>query len=228
MSLDDCTLTYFGGTGRGEVLRLALARLGVQWTDERLDFKDWQAAKSSAPWGSLPTLKLADGQVLAQTKALLRLIGKKGGFYPADELLAFRTDELIDAVEDLSNTVRLTGAKLEGAEKEAARMVSAEAGGEIYLAIHKIDAFIGLHGTDGFAVGSALTTADFALFTTLSSIAGCTYDGVPLTVLDPFPRIHAVRKMVASLPTTIAWYAGRGDAKSKFELFFESAKDIVL
>jgi glutathione S-transferase len=227
MSLDGSTLTYFAGAGRAEVLRLSLAKLGVQWTDERLDFKSWPAFKASAPWGTVPTLKLADGQVLAQTKAILRLVGKKGGFYPTDELLAMRADELVDALEDLSSTVRLTGSKLEGAEKEAARKASSEAG-EIYAALEKIEAFVGAHGSDGFAVGSSLSIADFALFATLSNLAGGNYDGVPPTVLDPFRHVQAVRKTVASLPTTVAWYESRGDAKSKFEIFNASAKDLVL
>jgi glutathione S-transferase len=176
------------------------------------------------PWAKIPTIALADGTTIAQTKAMLRLIGKTSGTYPLDPMLAFRADELIDTVEDLSNATRLTGEKLEGAEKEAARKASAEAG-DIADGLRRLNEFIGKHGANGFAVGNSLTIADFAVFSTCSNMIA-NYDGVPITALDPFPNIQAVRKTVASLPSTVGWYASRGDAKSKSELLNASAKDL--
>ena len=220
-----CTLTYFDGLGRGEVLRLALNHLGIAWTDDRIKGSDWPALKAAAPWGKLPFVKLSDGTHLAQTKAILRLVGKQGGLYPADALAAFRVDELVDTMEDLSNAVRLTGDGKEQAEKEAIRTESSERG-EIHALLRKIDDFIGAHGSGGFAVGASLSIVDFAVFSTCSSIASGVYDGVPPTVLNPFARLQAVRKTVASLPSTIAWYEHRGDAKSKGEIFNAAAKDL--
>lgn len=221
---NDCTMTYFDAAGRGEVLRLALSHLGVAWTDVRIKGADWPALKPTTTWQSIPVVNLANGTQLAQTKAILRLIGKHGNFYPTDPTLAFRADELVDTIEDLSVTTRMTGDGKEQAEKEAARKDSAERGA-IHEILRRIDEFIGTHGSSGYCIGHSLSTADFAVFSTCSNIVS-NYDGIPSTALDPFVRIQAVRKTVASLPSTIKWYESRGDKKSKSELFNAAAKEL--
>ena len=49
--LNNITLTYFGLTGRGESIRLALAINGDKWTDKRITFPEWGAIKPTTPWG---------------------------------------------------------------------------------------------------------------------------------------------------------------------------------
>lgn len=223
--LAGCSVHYFDITGRAEMLRLALAHTGLEWHDDRFPGAEWPAKKASSPSGKAPWLTLADGSQLAQSRAILRLIGKEGGLYPKDSLLAQRVDELIDNCDDAGATVRATGDKLEGEAKAAARAESC-ASGEIHLALKRIDEYVAAHGSGGFAVGGALTIADFALCTTAASLASGAFDGVPPTVLDAFAHIQAVRKTVAALPSTVAFYEKRGDAKSKGELLIAGAKDL--
>jgi glutathione S-transferase len=223
--LEGCTVHYFDITGRAEMLRLALAHTGLEWHDDRFPGSEWPTKKAASPTGKAPWVTLADGTSLAQSRAILRLIGKEGGLYPTDALRALRVDELIDTCDDAGATVRSTGDKLEGDAKKAARAESA-ATGDIRAALRWIDEFVGANGSAGFAVGDSLTIADFALATTATSIASGAFDGVPESVLDGFAHIRAVRKTVASLPSTIAFYEERGNAKSKGELLNAAAKDL--
>jgi hypothetical protein len=124
--LEGATLRYFPLPGRGEHIRLALVLAGVkEWTDERVQMKDWPALKqdqTSTPWGAMPLLELSDGTVLAQARAILRFVGTHAGIYPtSSSLLALRCDELMDVIDDLQSTTNAVGAGMEKAEKEAAR-----------------------------------------------------------------------------------------------------------
>ncbi|XRB09450.1 hypothetical protein NFJ02_40g106120 [Pycnococcus provasolii] len=49
--------------------------------------------------------------------------------------------------------------------------------------------------------------ADLHLYATTSMLTSGTYDGVPPTILEPFPNICAVRKAVRSMDVVKAWYA---------------------
>ena len=39
-------LVYFNGAGRAEIVRLILAQGGVEYTDERIEGKDWPEVKT--------------------------------------------------------------------------------------------------------------------------------------------------------------------------------------
>mmetsp|Transcript_9629 Transcript_9629/g.10882 ORF Transcript_9629/g.10882 Transcript_9629/m.10882 type:complete len:231 (+) Transcript_9629:40-732(+) len=202
--LENCKVTYFDLPGRGEPIRLALSAAKITFTDERIAFKDWPALKPSTPWGSLPVLTLADGTVVAQGRACLRLVGKYTGLYPADPLLAVRVDELLDVLEDIGSKTNATGRGLEQAEKDAKRLEAVSKGGNVYALLEKVDAFFGTHGANGFAVGSALTVADLAVYAATGMLSCGFYDGVPKEVLTPFANVQANRKTVANLPEIVA------------------------
>ena len=50
-------LIYFNGRGRGEPARLILAQAGVEYEDERIEFEDWPALKSSKMFCTLLYIK---------------------------------------------------------------------------------------------------------------------------------------------------------------------------
>merc|ERR1711933_445416 len=132
MALDKCKLTYFGLPGRGEAIRLALFLGNIDFTDDRIGFPDWKALKPNTPWGSLPVLTLADGTQIAQTRAILRLVGKETALYPTDNhIKAAQIDEIMDAVEDMSPKIMAAGRGIEDeAKKLQARKAACEEGGE--------------------------------------------------------------------------------------------------
>jgi len=208
--LTNCKLTYFGIPGRGEAIRLALAIGGVEFEDERVPFPAWGRRKPSTPWGTLPVLELADGSQLAQARSVLRFVGKHTGLYPADELVAQRVDELMDALEDLAVLVTDVGRGLPKHEMEAHRRAASEQGGVVYDRLAQIDAFIGANGgTTGYAVGDQINIATILTFTSLGRLAGGVYYGIPQTICQTFNNIQTVRNTVANQPAVIAWYDAR-------------------
>ena len=173
-------------------------------------------------------LTLADGRQLGQQRAIVRLVGKAAGLYPADALAAARCDELCDTIDDVQGKLNAVGQGLEKEAKEAARAEATEPGGDIAALFAKIEAFCAAHGTGGggHAVGGALTIADLQLFGQLGFLGSGFFDGVAPTVFDRYPAIQAVRKAVATHPAVLAWYDGRGDAVSGGEAYLRDCRDI--
>lgn len=209
--LTGCKLTYFGIPGRGEAIRLALAIGGVSFEDERVPFPAWGRRKPTTPWGTLPVLELADGSQLAQSRSVLRFVGKHTGLYPIDdELVAQRVDELMDALEDLGDTVTQVGRGLPKEEMEAERRAASEEGGLVYNSLARIDAFIEANGGEGgYAVGDEMNIASILTFTSLGRLVGGVYYGIPSTVCQTFQNIQIVRNTVANEPAVVAWYDAR-------------------
>src|SRR4051812_25429197 len=95
-------LTYFDApVSRGEECRLAFAIAGVEFEDNRIKRDDWPSLKPKTPFGSLPTLEYPGQPVLAQSNALLALIGRRHGVHPKDDLQAQRHEAIMQYGEDL-------------------------------------------------------------------------------------------------------------------------------
>ena len=206
MTIQDCKLTYFGIPGRGEATRLALSIGNVKFTDERVEFKNWGELKSKTPWGSLPILTLSDGTVIAQQRAMLRLVGKETGLYPEDSVTAAKVDELMDATEDMGAVAMKVGVGLEKEAKEAARKVACEEGGSIHGLLTKIDNAVGSNEGSPFGVGSSLTIVDLFIYCTCNNLVSGLFDGVPEDTIDGFDNLMSLRKAVRSNPSVCKWY----------------------
>lgn len=85
-------LTYFPFGGRAAPIRLALLAGKIDFEDHRLSFPEFGAAKAAGvfKFGQLPCLEV-DGEQVAQSDAILRYVGRLGGFYPEDLLQAVRS-----------------------------------------------------------------------------------------------------------------------------------------
>ena len=104
-------LHYFDVRGRGEVIRLALADIGVELNDASFTSAEWGKDRPDGlkakwreegliPFGQVPLLEL-DGYRLVQTHAILRFLGRTYGWYlgAPDELAAI--DVVADGTEDV-------------------------------------------------------------------------------------------------------------------------------
>ena len=78
-------LTYFNMDGRAAPVRIAFHAAGIDFEDIRIDFPDFMAMRDSLRFGCLPTLEI-DGQVVTQSNAMARYVGKLAGLYPEDDL----------------------------------------------------------------------------------------------------------------------------------------------
>ena len=62
-------------------------------------------ATTDFPNKQVPCLELADGTKLGQSNAIIRFLGHKLGFYPADAMEAYKVDQLMDDFIDVIGKV---------------------------------------------------------------------------------------------------------------------------
>ena len=101
-------LTYFDFHGGAENPRdLARQIGGIAFEDDRVQPSDWERRKADTPFGALPVLEV-DGQVVAQSNAINRYVGKLANLYPSDPWQAALCDEVMEAVEDINTKIGAT------------------------------------------------------------------------------------------------------------------------
>ena len=87
---------YFNVYARAEPIRMMLKHAGVDFVDERITMEEWPEKKASDfPCKKLPAWH-QDGQWFTESKAILRYVGVQHGFYPADYVLAWKADAIVD------------------------------------------------------------------------------------------------------------------------------------
>ena len=102
-------LIYFDApVSRGEECRLALHLAGIEFEDERIKPASWPAMKDQMPYGRVPVLVLPEGPPLAQSNAILVLIGRRHGLHPSDDFEAARHEGMMQHVEDLRAVIAPT------------------------------------------------------------------------------------------------------------------------
>lgn len=201
--MPDLKVTYFDApVSRGEEIRLALTLAGVDFEDIRLDHAGFVKIKADLPFQSVPVLEIAGEGVLAQTNAILRLIGRLHGLYPDAPLDAARHDAILEAAEDLRGRIAMTMQVKDAGEKAALR---ARIATEFIPAWGRgIEGLIGPHP---FVGGDAPGVADVKLHVIDAWISSGRIDDIPATALDGFGRLKAVAGGVRGHPAVMAWYA---------------------
>jgi prostaglandin-H2 D-isomerase / glutathione transferase len=197
-------LTYFDApASRGEECRIALHLAGVDFEDVRVKPSDWPAKKSSTPFGSMPLLELPGKPVLAQSIAILTLIGRRHGLHPQDDFEAARHEAIMHYGEELRTKVSPT-LRMSEPEKKTAR--EGLAATDIPAWAANIEKQIG----DGpFFGGATLNVADIKLYMLVRWFKTSGVDHVPKTVFDRFPKLTRLHDAFADDPRIKAWYAKR-------------------
>ena len=196
------TLTYFDApASRGEECRLALYISGVPFTDERLAPPQWQERKPTAPFGALPYFTVPGKPPLAQSNAILRLIGSENRLLPADPWESARHEAVMCAVEEMRAKLGPTGRIKDPAEKKLAREALAKTFYPEWCA--QIERQI----TGPFVGGAALSVADIKLFVVMTPLLAGKIDHIPGETFKPFPKLLGVVEAVKNHPKVVEWYA---------------------
>ena len=97
-------LRYFSGYSKGLGPALVAEFSGVPWKGNKdLGYKAvemWGSLKPSAPFGQMPLLTTPDGEVIAQTNAIINLLAKAGGIdgegkaYAVSQMLLCETEDI--------------------------------------------------------------------------------------------------------------------------------------
>jgi|EP01046_Picozoa_sp_COSAG06_P060930 glutathione S-transferase len=217
-------VVYYANPARAESVRLLLTIGGHSFTDTLLP--DIPAQAASLRWGAVPNLRLANGQVLGQTQAILRYVGRSvalGGvpLTPedpvqcalVDEALAFVADDLWRrmAPSDLGlgwiPPDKLTSVATDaGPEAEAIAEELMAPGGRLHTMLDALESNIG--GSDSVLSTGALSTADVLIFTALGWFAAgfMTTKVNPSTLLGGRPKLTALVGRVGALPQVREYY----------------------
>jgi glutathione S-transferase len=197
-------LTYFDApVSRGEECRLALHIAGVDFEDHRVKREEWPALKPKTPFGSMPIFEVEGHPPLAQSNAILVLIGRVHGLHPKDDYEAARHEAVMAHVEDLraqvSPTLRITD---EAAKKKAREELVAG-----YLPQWGERAERQLTGEGPFFGGAKIHVVDLKLHMAVRWFAGGKVDYVPPTIFAAFPKLTRVHDAVRDDARVKAWYA---------------------
>merc|ERR1712130_451687 len=133
----------------------------IEFEDVHVTFEEFgkKKAEGAYTFGALPVLELEDGSHITQSTAILRWVGKQGGLYPQDDLLAaLQVDEVMDAIEDIYNAVGPTMRIQDQEEKLAKRRELAE--GRLPALLGGLAQLAQRNGDNGHFVGSSTTVAD--------------------------------------------------------------------
>jgi len=188
--------------GRGEPIRLVLSLANIPFEDERLAFADFSEKRPHYPFQAVPVAEI-DGDVMAQTNSLLRYFGRQCGLYPEDLKQALRCDEMMDALEDLSNHIGQSFG-LKGEAQKAARQKLIEEKFRPYF--KTFEARLNHYGSD-YVAGDALSVADLKLFAWAGTIKRGVLDHVPTDFIDKeAPRVAALVQRVSQLPAIVEFY----------------------
>jgi prostaglandin-H2 D-isomerase / glutathione transferase len=196
-------LTYFDApVSRGEECRLALHLAGVDFEDVRIKMADWPAMKPSTPFGSLPVFELPGRAPLAQTNAILTLIGRTYHLLPEDEFEAARHLAAMEHVEDLRHALSPTLRMPDPVEKQKAREQLAAT----YLPAW--GASVEKQIAQGpFFGGGKLSVADLKIFSVVRWIQSGTLDHIPKEVFAPYSKLTRLHDAVRDQAGVKAWYA---------------------
>ena len=196
-------LTYFDApASRGEECRLALHLSGVDFEDVRIKAADWPALKPKTPFGALPTFELPGHPVLAQTNAILVLIGRRWGLHPKDDFEAARHEAMMCHVEDLRAAIGPTLRIKDEADKKRAR----EAIAADVLPAWSADSEKQI-GDGPFFGGASPHVVDLKLFIMVRWLVGGKLDHIPTTIVAGYPKLMRVHDSVRDHAGVKAWYA---------------------
>ena len=202
-------LTYFDfHGGRGEPARVALSIGGIAFEDDRVPLVDWERRKADTPFGAVPVLEV-DGQILAQSNAINRYVGKLADLYPSDPWQAALCDEAMEAVEDVISKLVPTF-NLPEEQKKAQRQALAE--GPITFYLTRLQQRLEAHGGRYFAA-DRLSVADLKVFVWIRNLKSGVLDHVPTDLPDRVaPKLMEHYERVKNDPGVKAYYAKHGIA----------------
>jgi glutathione S-transferase len=196
------SLTYFNFDGsRGQECRLALSVAGVPFEDIRLDRPQWLALKPTVPFGGLPILREGD-RVLAQSNAILGYIGRTHGLHPTDPWAAAEHEALMQSVEDLRNKIP-SKPDMSDDEKRVARQEFAA--GWLKTWADTVSGRI----KGPFLEGAAINVADIKLAVILRAFLGGSYDHIPASTFDAWPKIVALVAAVNAHPGVVRFTSAK-------------------
>ena len=113
----------------------------------------------------MPAIEVG-GKFFVQTDAIMRLLGRKYGYYPSDPEVAYLIDSFIDGLKDFVSKVYAV--HFEKDEEKKKQLGEKVFGTDFPKFLEFVTKRYEANGKTGFLVGDKITIADFYLGTLLS------------------------------------------------------------
>jgi glutathione S-transferase len=187
-------LTYLPLRARAESIRMVLHYGNIQYEDRIIPFDQFKLRykddKKICPFGQLPSLMVENGEVLAESGAIVRYLAKIANIYPSDPLEAAKADMMFDLSQDMNAINPILNFY----------PVESDKWKELYETYFKSLPFhLGnmteILGDKPFFCGEKPNHGDFALLNILINSVT-----VKSNCLDDFPKIKEYVNRVSSLP----------------------------
>jgi glutathione S-transferase len=187
-------LYYFDVYGRAEPIRVLLWHAKQEFEDVRMTQEQFATLctenKVQLEFGQVPVLEL-DGKFYCQSHAILRMLGMKFGYYPADAEAAWKVDSTLDAISDVVTAMfKVTFGPAD--QKDAAAKTFLTEYLPVWLAA--IEARLKKNSDPHYFSGDKYTIADFAFNGLLSSTffnEGCEFQKGLHEVIEKYETILA-------------------------------------
>jgi len=201
MPSESYKLTYFNVRARAEPIRFIFAAAEVPYEDVRIDRAEWPKMKPSFPWEKVPVLEV-DGQVLAESSAICRFLGRKFNLIGKNEFEAGKCDEYVDAMMDLRAHWRAYF--WESDENKKAELKKQFLETQVPNCLSKFEKI--LEKSDGaFLLGKDHTWADHHIAHTMAFYE----ETVDPEVLKGYPNILKFKDAVFNIPQIKKWVEER-------------------
>ncbi|CAG9333864.1 unnamed protein product [Blepharisma stoltei] len=149
---------YFDAFGRGEVTRLILKHLGLEFEDVRHTYETWGKEKTTgiAEFGQVPLLQI-DGHNLVQSRAIEKYLLRRAGLLSQDAYENYLSESLVGYLDDIGQII----AKFVWVDKdfEGLAKFNQEQLPEKLRIIEKR-----LNDSNTHSAGNTISHADFVLF----------------------------------------------------------------
>ena len=196
-----------------------------------IDPKNWGKVKPTLPLGAIPCLEIEgegkDNELIAESHAILRYLGKLGSLYPTDLIEAMKVDSMMDTMAEMARAIEMS---VNGPVKW---LIADEPWTkEQVLAIRKRISTNEEHGLpfhlkyfenilkengSGWLVGDSVTIADLLLHRTTTWVGSGMLDGIPKTMVDSYPWVKAHHDKIEAIPAVKQWRAEHPIPYNDFE-----------
>ena len=210
-------VVYFDTPGFAEVSRFCLETSGLEWKNTFVNWDGYLELKNKGdlPWGFLPIIRTAQGNI-AESNALLRYTGALAGLEPEDLYTRAKVDELVEVINGWREAFTPTFSIEDLDEKIIARQALFVEGGKMDRALKAISKVFEQSTTGWLANTESMSIADVKAFIDTFMLFSGEFDGVTADMLANYPSLLAFHEKMSNDPRVKNYYADSDKARWVF------------
>ncbi|TMW59770.1 hypothetical protein Poli38472_004839 [Pythium oligandrum] len=196
---------------------------GLAYLSDRFDDAQFAELKETFPYGQLPLLEV-DGEVIAESEAVLRYAGRLSGLYPVnDPVAALKIDELLGSISEMTSKIAPSLREQDADKRKTLREEAANVIIPRYIGLidHRLTQLkeYAVFKTDTLFIHELLIN-NFVSWMKMGVV-----DHIPTTVCDGYPAVEALVAKVSNHPKVVEYYANPRNVTPKLKLTYPDGSD---